>query len=129
MSDRAAAGKSISATPEETAVARRVAPLLRWNGVVEIASHLYAIGDPANPRRVQLEKLCEFAPLGFIAHTGDETLDLRFLAFVQNAQSVALHFGATTIEKLKQNGKFFVHIYWLGCGKRALLQKKCGFFL
>jgi len=91
-----------------------IEPLVGGRCAVAVASHFHAIGDPADPGRVELQELREFAALGVIATARDETLDFRGLLQFQNALAVTLHFRTATIQKLKQYRKFIIHIYRLG---------------
>ena len=67
----------------------------------DFAGHFDAIGDPANPSGMELEKLGEFAALRFITSPGDEAFDPGSLLGFQNGQSMALHFRTAPLHELK----------------------------
>ena len=51
---------------------------------------------------MELQELREFAAFRLITISGNKAFDFGSLLSFQNGQSVALHFGTTPIQKLKQ---------------------------
>lgn len=73
---------------------------------------------------MQLQEGRQFAPLGVVAPAGDEALDHGDLFGLEASQTASLYLGTAAIQKFKKRRNIVVHIYWLRCAFRHVLQKK-----